>query len=114
MTLYKLINNTILTCAVNEDNIHIENSFCVPKRKDMISILNQIRKDAEIIGITYKRSNREWVAEWRAHNLLYELDIEKDRTGSVDLDESETPFRKIIYGILSFFYCFIKKGVIYD
>ena len=109
MTLYKLINDTIFTCTVNEYNVHIENSFCVTKRKDMKNILTQIRKDAEMIGITYKRSNREWIAEWRAHNLLYELDIEKVRTGSVDLNESETPFRKIIYGILSFFYCFIKK-----
>ena len=110
MTLYKLINNTILTCAVNEGNIHIENSFYVTKRKDMKSILNQIRKDAEIVGITYKRSNREWIAEWRAHDLLYELDIEKDRTGSVDLDEGETPFRKTLYGVLSFLYCFSKRG----
>lgn len=42
--------------------------------------------------------------EWRAHNLLYSMGIEKERTRSVDLSINESWYKKIGYFILSLFY----------
>lgn len=44
------------------------------------------------------------INEWRAHNLLYKLGIEKDRTKSVDLNTDNSWYIKVLYTILSIFY----------
>jgi hypothetical protein len=43
------------------------------------------------------------VAEWRAHNLLYWLNIEKDRTAHVDIDIN-TWWKKLVYAVGAIFY----------
>lgn len=51
-----------------------------------------------------KRTKVGMIIEWRAHNLLYALDIYPYRTGSVDLDTNEPWYRKLGYLILSTLY----------
>jgi frataxin-like iron-binding protein CyaY len=102
-----IINNITYTYIINNINIRIIDSYKIIKRKDMKSAIKQIRKQAASKGFIYKRNNKEWVQEWRAHNLLYVLNYEIDRTKSVDLNEDESKSRKILYKILSFIYNFI-------
>lgn len=102
-----IINNVAYTYIVSSINICILNSYEITKRKDMKSAIKQIRKQAASKGFIYKRTNKEWLQEWRAHNLLYECDYQKQRTGNVDLNEDEPEIRIILYKVLSFLYTFM-------
>lgn len=84
-----------------ELNVHIEDSYQVTKRADMLEILKLIRKKS---SIEYKRTNDSWIREWRAHNLLYINKYKVQQTKSVDLNEDETVGKRFIYAILSAFY----------
>jgi len=55
-------------------------------------------------GIFANRSRYSYLSEWRAHRFLYELGIERERTGFVDLDMGETFWRKLAYFVLSILY----------
>lgn len=51
----------------------------------------------------YNRTFESEVAEWKAHNVLYRWGIARERTGTVDIDQNESKFRRFIYAILSKF-----------
>ena len=104
-----IINNVAYAYIANSMNIRIIDSYKIIKRKDMKSAIKQIKKQAASKGFIYKRTNKEWLQEWRAHNLLYVLNYEIDRTKSVDLNEDEPKSRKTLYKILSFIYNFIHQ-----
>ena len=42
--------------------------------------------------------------EWRTHNLLYSLGVQKERTASVDLESNQSWYMTVAYAILSPFY----------
>ena len=96
--------NITINCIISADNVHIMDSYKVRKSSDMKAIIEIIREEAANRGFTYKRSTASWVAEWKAHNLLSNKDIEFSRTSSVDVNEGETFFRRLAYFILSLFY----------
>jgi hypothetical protein len=102
---------SILTCRgftieyeFNKDNIHIENSSIIRSVSDMKAILNLITTKAARRNIFYKRKMSSWIREWKAHNVLCDHNYQSHRTGSVDLSETESLFRRIGYFILSLFY----------
>ena len=104
------VDNIDITCSISETNVCIFKSYQITSRKDMKYIIKIIRAYAEDeCGITYTRSESEWLAEWRAHNLLYCFDYQPERTKNVDLNETESAGRKCLYKILSFIYNFIRK-----
>ena len=71
---------------------------------DMFPILTLIREQiAYEEGITYTRTTDSWVQEWAAHNVLYNLGIAMERTGTVDLSENESKFRLFCYRFLAIF-----------
>jgi hypothetical protein len=75
----------------------------------MKEIITKVREYALAnFGYSYNRTAKQWLHEWRAHNLLYKLDYQPERTGSVDLDEGEIDRRNSLYRILSFLYTFIR------
>lgn len=51
----------------------------------------------------YSRTFQSQFREWKAHNLLYKFGIFPKRTGSVDIDQNESLFRRFVYAILSLF-----------
>lgn len=105
-----VVGDTDITCSISDQNVCIFKSHKITSRKDMKSAIKMIRTYAEKeCGITYKRSESEWLVEWRAHNLLYSFDYQPERTKNVDLNEDESKTRKSLYRILSFLYNFIKK-----
>lgn len=52
----------------------------------------------------FNRTITGMIIEWRAHNLLYSLNIKPFSTVSVDLNIGEPWYRKIGYFILSLIY----------
>lgn len=87
-------------------NIHISNSYQF-NSKEMNKILDYIMSKDYFKMLTtagFSRSKKSMLREWKAHNLLYNLGYEKERTGSIDLDQNESFSRRIGYFILSLFY----------
>lgn len=57
----------------------------------------------------HRRTMFSLINEWRVHNLLYELNIERDRTESVDLDVDQPWYMKVLYTVISPFIHIIEK-----
>ena len=92
-----------VTCSSN--NTHIDLSYRCKSITDMKSILYAIRDNDSLPFLAiHVRTISSMIIEWRAHNLLYSMGIEKERTRSVDLSINEPWYKKIGYFILSLFY----------
>lgn len=90
-------------------NIHIEGSYKVPDKKSIKGALNMITDSSNLdyralTEFGFNRTFKSMEREWAAHNVLYRLNYERERTKDVDLNKSETIGRKIGYFILSLFY----------
>ena len=81
---------------VNSNNIHIEDSHKISK-KEFESILNELRSKYSDNNVLRNRSNLSLIFEWSVHNLLYYFNVQKSRTGSVDLDYPQRWYEKIAY-----------------
>lgn len=116
-TLKIYVYNTAIEASVNDSNTQILNSYRIKKIKDMKHIIKSLRnnlickviKDENIWGnendyALFNRTIAGMIIEWRAHNLLYSLNIKPFSTVSVDLNISEPWYRKIGYFILSLIY----------
>lgn len=94
----------ILRVTTTENNTNILNSYRVKNIGDMIDILYKIQDKSESGMAVNKRSIWGMINEWRTHNLLYSLGIEKDRTKSVDLDYKQPWYMSVAYALISPFY----------
>lgn len=106
-TMKKLIvsyKDFILKIHASENNTTIFDSYKVKNPKDMKSILYGIRKRVVPNYAINKRKVSSMIQEWRVHNLLYSLGIERNRTKDVDLDINQPWYNKVLYFILSPFY----------
>lgn len=86
--------------------ISIKNSYRVRGRAEIKSALACIRNMPEyktLLAAGYNRTAASEYSEWRAHNILYQLGYERDRTGSVDIAQNESKLRRIAYAVLSIF-----------
>ncbi len=93
-----------LTVHATEDNTTIFNSRIITSPRDMKDIIHKIRCMVTEECAIHKRSVSSMVYEWRVHNLLYTLGIERDRTKDVDLNIGQPWYSKVLYFILSPFY----------
>lgn len=93
-------NEFILRVSASENNIHIENSYRVKRSSDMKNIIYIIRDTFKDLDIN-KRSIGSIINEWRVHNLLYSLNIYRDRTKDVDLEYPQSWYIKVLYTLLS-------------
>ena len=78
----------------------IINSHKIKKLSHMIDVVKWLKSYDEPVT---QQSTFIMVAEWRAHNLLYWLNIEKDRTAHVDIDIN-TWWKKLAYAVGAIFY----------
>lgn len=95
-----------LEITLSTNNIHIENSHDVELPIVMDEILTLLRKEVDDTGITTDtplnhRSNKSMIREWIAHNNLYILGYEVERTKNVDLNYPQKWYVKVIYWLLS-------------
>ena len=100
----KLTNNKgdILIVEYSKTNVHVNDSYAVAKA-DIADWVKQIKSFGESYDYTYTRTDKSWINEWKAHNVLYKWGIEPDRSKHVDLDEGETLLIRICYFLLSIF-----------
>ena len=90
----------------NNPCLHIENSYRVRKSKHIRYMLEYIHGSVyyKIMKENgYTRTLRSEYREWKAHNVLYRLGIFRERTGSVDIDQNESIWKRFAYAILSIF-----------
>lgn len=107
-TMKKLIiqyKDFILKVHASENNTCIQDSYKVRGIAAMHNILWMIQSEVEDASMAInKRGIWSMTHEWRAHNLLYYLGIEKDRTRSVDLNLNQPWYIRLGYKILSLLY----------
>lgn len=92
-----------LKVRYDSTNVHIYDS-CLVASSDMADWVHRIKELGELSGYKYLRSEKSWVREWKAHNFLFELDVERERTHDVDLNNNETFVRRFAYYLLSLLY----------
>ena len=78
----------------------IINSYKIKKLSHMIDVVKWLKSYDEPVT---QQSIFIMVSEWRAHNLLYWLNIEKDRTAHVDIDINIW-WKKLVYAVGAIFY----------
>lgn len=93
----------ILKVTSSDSNLHIEDSYKVKLYSDMLYILECIDVGS-LSRVFQERTYKSMVREWRAHNLLHSLGIQRKRTGSVDLNLGDPWYIRAVYYILSKFY----------
>ena len=98
-----LLNGLDIKVNASEKNTNIEDSYRIKKSKDMKWVIEHIRLNAPSEYIVHTRTLKSQIREWRAHNLLYALNIQRLRTKSVDLDK-EPKWKRFCYFILSCLY----------
>jgi hypothetical protein len=87
--------------VVLSDNVAtINNSYKIKKLSHMIDVVKWLKTYDKPVT---QQSLFIMVAEWRAHNLLYWLNIEKDRTAHVDINLNNWKM-KLAYAVVSIFY----------
>ena len=96
--------NLILKVNISKEDTCILDSYKVRNIKDMSDIIYGIRSHATKDMAVFSRSISSMIAEWRVHNLLYELNIQRDRTKDVNLNSNQPWYIKAIYYIISPFY----------
>lgn len=95
-----------LEITLSTNNVHIENSHNVEFPIVMDEVLRMLRKEVDDAGITMDtplnhRSNNSMVREWIAHNNLYVLGYEQERTAHLDLNWPQKWYVKVVYWLLS-------------
>jgi hypothetical protein len=96
-------NDKEIDCTISKNNVHINHSIKIKRRKEMTEIIDMIKQklpEHEINNV----STFLCVQEWGVHNLLYSLGLYRDRTRDLDIDTNKPWYMKIIYYILGFLY----------
>lgn len=96
-------NGVELKLSISTNNINIKNSYKIRGRKNILSVIKQIKEKYPEHDIN-KLSNFILVQEWASHNLCYIFNIHRDRTRDVDLDCNKKWYSKIMYAVIGFFY----------
>lgn len=91
--IYYTITNNCLT---------IPNSYNITDKDVMNRVLEIIREKEykNKYEVLNNRTNNDIIKEWRAHNLLYKLNIFRSHTKTVDLEYPQKWYYKLIWKIL--------------
>lgn len=75
----------MVKATVSENNIHIEDSYAVPK-KNFGRELSRIKVLHPECKVFEERSMLSLEHEWATHNFLYGIKFQRDRTKDIDLN----------------------------
>lgn len=102
------MNNSMVASFDKERlNIHVENSYLLHDRTVIAEAVDSIIECPDfqqMRDLGFTRTRQSMINEWIAHNFLYYKGYQRDRTGSVDLDEGEPRWRRFVYWVLSILY----------
>lgn len=87
----------------------IFDSYKLYKSKDIVQYVQELRNTLgdPMLSIN-QRDFDSMVREWKAHNILYTLNIQKERTKSVDLETNQSKVVSFGWRILSWAYPFYE------
>ena len=54
------------------------------------------------LGLPVTRTESSYVSEWKSHNRLYKLGVQRSRTKDVDLEEDIDSTKNLLYSIIGF------------
>lgn len=94
----------MLQIHASDNDTEIVDSYRIHSIKDMSETLDEIRVQVGSINLNFainRRTKFGMINEWRVHNLLYSLGIERDRTKSVNLNINQPWYAKLAYFVLS-------------
>lgn len=101
-------NNSVVASFDKERlNIHIKNSYLFHDKTVIAAAIDSIIECPDfqqMQDLGFTRTRQSMINEWIAHNFLYYKGYQRDRTGSVDLDEGEPRWRRFIYWLLAKLY----------
>lgn len=101
-------NNSVVASFDKERlNIHVKNSYLYHDKTVIAAAIDSIiecQDFQQMQDLGFTRTRQSMINEWIAHNFLYYKGYQRDRTGSVDLDEGEPKWRRFIYWILAKLY----------
>lgn len=85
---------------VSNNNCKIIDSYKITSKEVMLDFINQLREEHKEFQA---RTSLSYYREWKAHNILYKLDLFKSHTKDTDLNIDEKLSRRICYFIISLF-----------
>lgn len=88
---------------VYKDSVNIHDSYKIKKHKHIKDVVNYIKTELSEHTTVSKINTIDLISEWKSHNLLYWLNIERDRTAHCDLNHNNIIYR-VLYFIMSLFY----------
>ena len=106
-TLVTTINNLKVSFDYENLNIHIQDSYLIKDSKIVENAIENILASVyfeKLAAAGYTRTSKSLIREWKAHNVLYRWGIAKERTGSVDMSQHESVFRRFCYFFLSWLF----------
>lgn len=88
---------------IGVNNVTIYDSYTIQSAEDMKDFLEHLRKRFPDSALS-RMPLLDMICEWRAHNLLYSLNIKRDRTQHVDLNVGKPWYVTAGYFFLAPFY----------
>ena len=64
--------------------------------------VEEIMQKRKELGLPVTRTKSSYISEWKSHNRLYRLGIQRSRTKDVDLEEEIDQTRNFLYSIFGF------------
>lgn len=96
--------NKKIDVLISKTNIKIINSFEIKTKKEMKKILKKILISDNYFE-TRDRTIKQYIKEWRTHNILYNIPLKyfKNHCKDCDLTVNENKFRLLVYWFLGAF-----------
>ena len=64
--------------------------------------VEEIMQKRKELGLPVTRTKSSYISEWKSHNRLYRLGVQRSRTKDVDLVEEIDQTRNFLYSIFGF------------
>lgn len=64
--------------------------------------VEEIMQKRKELGLPVTRTKSSYISEWKSHNRLYRLGVQRSRTKDVDLEEEIDQTRNFLYSIFGF------------
>lgn len=97
---------TVIINTGKDPCLTILNGYKAETSEEIHAALDAIHASVEYTRLQeagFTRTRKSQFNEWKAHNLLYRLDLRRDQTGHVYINENEPKWRRAIYALLSIF-----------
>ena len=103
------VGNNAMSVSFDEKNLNIrvENSYLFHSKNAIkigVEYIISLPEFQKIRNAGFTRTEKSMINEWIAHNFLYYKGYQKNRTGSVDIDQAEPRWRRFVYWILAKLY----------